>query len=262
MGWLDVLHGLFAASAECCPVCGKDKRRPPDAFFPVRHAAPRQALQALCADCLGRIPWIVSTACPICGRPERCGDCLRRRNRHFARCRGAVRYDEAMKEWLALYKYRGLEKLEPVMASMLAAAVEPLLRTAGGFDWVTAVPLAEGRLEERGFNQAERLALRIAKWYRLPYRSLLRRVRNTEKQSRKGRRDRLEDMKGNFVVSSEQGPPGGSPPFPSRSDRSAPTAILLVDDIYTTGSTVNECAFALRQAFPGCEVYGALWARS
>ncbi|CAM3693395.1 ComF family protein [Cohnella lubricantis] len=268
-GWLERLHGWLAASGGSCPMCGRDKRGPASAPIPVRHAAPREALRELCEGCLRRIPWIVRSVCPVCGRPERCGDCLRRRRRHFEHCRGAVRYDDAMKEWLGLYKYRGLEKLEPFMAAMLASAVERLLesqpsRAAGGgaFDLVTSVPLAEGRLEDRGFNQAERMAVWIARWYGMAYRPMLRRVRNSGKQSLMGRRDRMENMKGNFAALHAAGEGAGRRPDAEAIFATRPLRILLIDDIYTTGSTMNECAFALRGQWPGCEVYGALWARS
>lgn len=263
LSWLNRLHGLLDTSAGICPVCGRSKRGTSMTPVPLRHPAPREMLQELCESCLRQIPWIVRAACPICGRPQRCADCLRRKMRHFERCRGAVRYDDTMKEWLGLYKYRGLEKLEPFMCAMLALAIESLLQSAGGpFDAITSVPLAEGRLEDRGFNQAERMAIGIARWYRMPYRPMLRRVRNSGKQSFMGRQERMENMRGNFEPLDSDG--GGTPLRPSAEATFSPRPlrILLVDDIYTTGSTVNECAYALRKRYPTCEVYGALWARS
>ncbi|MBB6732264.1 ComF family protein [Cohnella zeiphila] len=277
MKWAEKLHGLLSVGGETCLICGRDSRYRAASFLPVRNAGPRKALRTLCASCLARIPWILSISCPVCGRPERCGDCLRRWERHFVCCRGAVRYDDAMKEWLAVYKYRGLEKLEPILAAMLSTAVEMLLNPLqDGVDVITSVPLAEGRLEERGFNQAERLSRRVAQWYGLPYEPMLRRARHTEKQSFKSRKDRLEDMKGTFALLEERNVPyamaGTVPtsvpfsasayprPLPGASAR--PLRILLVDDIYTTGSTMNECASVLRRGYPGCEIYGALWARS
>jgi ComF family protein len=167
----------------------------------------------------------------------------------MSRC--AVRYTDTMRDWLALYKYRGSERLEIVLAAMLAFAYERLCRVSGAsFPTITAVPLAQERLRERGFNQAERLAMRLADWYRISYSPLLRRLRHTEKQSLKSRRSRVVDMRATFAPQ-------------LRPEWTGP--VLLVDDIYTTGSTLNECARVLRQAAPTADppsVYGLLWARS
>ncbi|MBB6632597.1 ComF family protein [Cohnella thailandensis] len=261
MSWSAVLHSLLQPRGQACLLCGQSSAGgSARTALPIRHPASRRILlEGFCSKCLSRIPWIVAIACPVCGRPERCGDCLRRPNRPFVKVRGAVRYDAAMKELLALYKYRGLEKLEPALAAMLSAAAEPLLNEVR-FDVVTSVPIAERRLEDRGFDQAERIAMELARLYRLPYRRLLKRTRHTGKQSFKGRKDRIEDMKGTFAAI-EPPPAIGHPseafPFPPY-----PVRILLVDDIYTTGSTMTECSLALKSAYPDSEVYGAMWARS
>jgi ComF family protein len=156
-----------------------------------------------------------------------------------------------MKEWLALYKYSGNEGLEGVLAAILAFAYERLRDVSRcRFDAITSVPLAPERLRDRGYNQAERLAVRLAEWYGLNYRPLLLRLRHTEKQSLKTRRSRVTDMRGNFSVVA---------------DESFSEKIILVDDIYTTGSTLDECARVLtRDVQSGLprEVYGVLWARS
>lgn len=163
-----------------------------------------------------------------------------------------------MKEWLARYKYRGHEGLAPVMAAMLAFAYERLVDTmapvtgrAPLFHAVASVPLSDERERERGFNQAERMARHLSGWYGIPYRPLLRRVRHTEKQSLKSRRSRVTDMRGIFARATSDFPA----PFPESSN------LLLVDDVYTTGSTMNECARVLADGEPDVRVYGLAWAR-
>ncbi|XID91018.1 ComF family protein [Paenibacillaceae bacterium WGS1546] len=242
----------FAPSKRCCPICARDAGKDASAAaVPLRNPAPRRIIASLCGMCRDAIPWIVHPACRICGRAERCEDCVRRQRRStvFSRC--AVRYDDEMKEWLALYKYRGHEGLETVMAAMLAFAYEQLRDAARtDFQAIASVPLAPERLRDRGFNQAERLALRLADWYRIPYRPMLVRLRHTEKQSLKSRRGRVVDMRGSFAADPKALFSGN---------------ILLIDDVYTTGSTLEECARALRQAeAPNAplRVYGLLWARS
>jgi competence protein ComFC len=257
---IDLWSRWMQPKSSVCPVCGSQVSKASAneaSYIPVRHPAPRAILATLCVGCREAIPWIAVSVCRICGRPETCEDCQRQDIRYYEACRSAVKYNAAMKELLALYKYRGSEGLEPVMAAMLAFSYEQLQRELvqqgkGTFQpLVTAVPLARERLEERGFNQAERMAMRIAKWYGLAYAPLLIRQFHTEKQSLKNRRSRTTDMRGIFALSS--------------ADTSVRSAVLLVDDIYTTGSTVNECARILKMgssSHASSRVYGVLWARS
>ncbi|QTH42300.1 ComF family protein [Cohnella sp. LGH] len=241
----------FAPAKRECPICGRDSR-PAAVPIPVKNSAPRKALASLCGSCLQNIPWIANPVCRVCGRAELCEDCVRRTERFYAISRCAVRYTDEMKNWLALYKYRGNEGVETILAAMAAFAFERL-RAAdpqAHFPFITAVPLAPERLRERGFNQAERLAVRLAQWYGMTYQPLLLRLRHTEKQSLKTRRSRVVDMKGNFAAAHRSSFSGN---------------ILVLDDVYTTGSTLDECARVLLQASePQSErrIYGLLWARS
>lgn len=254
---LEAAYRLLRPNPQLCLHCGREERSPGAGglIAPLRSPAARTALSELCAACRACIPWIMTVACSVCGRPERCGDCLRRTARHFAASRAAVRYDDVMKEWLAAYKYQGAERLAPLMAAMLAAALERYSQApAQSFDLIAAVPLSESRLASRGFNQAEGMASILAGWYGIPYANLLVRTRDTEKQSRKGRGARIRDMQGLF----QPAIPAVHPSI----QNSANPRILLVDDIYTTGSTMNECARAIRQALPAADIFGLAWARA
>lgn len=271
-----------------CPVCGR-AFRPVAVPLPVASGQPRRELGALCPDCADRIPWILAPLCKVCGRPERCEDCRRRRETHFVVSRSAVRYDGTMREWLALYKYRGAERLEPVLAAMLAHALERMAAELGfdepgkAFGMMTAVPLSDERLAERGFNQAERLARRLAGWYGIPFAPLLRRIRHTDKMSFKSRSERLTDVRGIFSPdpliaavlvrrshsvaacarqSLSAAGSGRRPPVSGNSPRPL-YRILIVDDVYTTGSTMNEASRILKGALgAGFELFGLTWARS
>ncbi|WP_199616768.1 ComF family protein [Paenibacillus alkalitolerans] len=216
----------------------------------------------LCAECCGAVPWIAEIMCPVCGRYEECPDCKRRQEGERIVNRSAVRYDALMKEWLARYKYRGDERLEPLFSHMIGYAfgllADELARTGTGErpTVVSYVPLSERRLGERGFNQAERMAVRLSREKRLPLVSLLERTRHTEKQSYKSRRERLESLDRAFAVHS-----GG---LRRMRDMSAGGSvnIVIVDDVYTTGSTLNRCANEIKSALGGgVVVYGLTWAR-
>ena len=97
------------------------------------------------------------------------------------------------------------------------------------------VPLHRSRQMERQFNQAEEIARSIAIETGLPVSRLLKRVRRTETQTRLSRRQRMENLRGAFMLRE---------PFPGI----VPPGFLLVDDVFTTGSTVDECAKVLRKA--------------
>lgn len=185
-------------------------------------------------------------------------DCKRRSVTYFTRNRSAVRYDEQMKSWLALYKYRGQERLKEVLGPMLMHALQ--LHRADGkresTEYITFVPLSKERFDERGFNQAEQLAIELGKRTQIPVLPLFERTRHTNKQSLKARAERVEDMLGVFRIASV-----GMEGLQRLQRQHLSVKLFIVDDVYTTGSTLNECARVVKERFPAIEVYGLNWAR-
>lgn len=111
---------------------------------------------------------------------------------------------------------------------------------------VVPVPLAKKRLRERGFNQAEIISKSLATRYKLAQDShRLMKMKETEQQVGKSREERLENLEGAFSTTLSNPPPnlGGG-----RKGVVFPRAVLLVDDVWTTGATLSECAKVLRQA--------------
>jgi ComF family protein len=104
------------------------------------------------------------------------------------------------------------------------------------FDAVIPVPLHPQRERERGFNQADLLAGLLARSLRVPKRDLLRRIRPTPRQAGFDRSHRMENIRGAFVLR-----------------RSVPpaSALLLVDDVSTTGATLDACAAILKSGGAG-----------
>lgn len=123
------------------------------------------------------------------------------------------------------------------------------------FDLLTYVPLSMDRRKERGFNQAEQLARVLASQVYLPVMPLLQRLKNTDKMSFKSRRERLSNLEGVFHVPAERGMKVRKA-FWGRKVR-----IAIIDDVYTTGTTLNHCAMAIQEAVPEAEVFGLCWAR-
>lgn len=193
------------------------------------------------------IRFIEGPLCIRCGRSlevqATCADCYRRADTYFFSNRSGVHYNEKMKSIISLYKYRGHEVLHRALTELLVRAYFKHYSEIN-FDCVTFVPLHPKRLQERGFNQAQQLAISFGLRMKLPVRSLLVRRRDTEKQSKKDKLNRLRTLANVFEYLPST--------IPLRK-------VLLIDDIYTTGTTINECAKAL--AKNGEKVYSLTVAR-
>lgn len=194
-----------------------------------------------CPQCTAGIHFIRSPLCPRCGIPfpvtdgedHLCGECLVTR-RPYAVARAVGLYDETLLTAIHLFKYRGRIGIGKILGNIMADF-------AGGmwdmnvFSVIMPVPLHRKRLRERGFNQAVILAREIAKRFSLPIDFLtLRRVIFTEPQVGLGREGRSVNVREAFAV--------------RKPERTAGKRILLVDDVYTTGSTLTECAWTLLKA--------------
>lgn len=182
--------------------------------------------------------------------------------------RSAVHYNEQTREWIARYKYRGDEALAALFGTILNYKFRHMIgemraRQAGfHFHAIIPVPLSEERLLERGFNQAEQLAAAVAGKQRIKLTPLLLRNRHSDKQSSKTRRERMDNTYNLFAVHEEW------MAKLMRNGQPSPVRLLIVDDIYTTGSTVNACAAAItnciRHSYPTirAEIYVLTLARS
>ena len=150
----------------------------------------------------------------------------------FARSFGA--YTPRMSRAILLMKYGNVAPLGGWFARHLAGLVE---RQAQGFgaDVVVPVPLDRGRLRERGYNQAELIAKPLARLLGIPFRSyLLVRTRPRPNQLRLTRRERWETVRGAYATHKM-----------ARVDK---LRVLLVDDVFTTGATLDACSRALKGA--------------
>lgn len=243
---------------------GKALRAAWDAFASVLFPAPchvcRQPLETasripVCAACLNSLRRISAPVCRQCGRPlpavfrvevlPICHACARGLYR-FDLARSFAQYDSTMQRVITLLKYSPAAPLGSWLARQIEPIIgaEPFLRKV---NWVAPVPLDRTRLRQRGYNQAELIARPLASRLGLPLATdLLRRLRSRPARQKLSRRERWETVRGAF----EAGPAG-------RVDRSH---ILLVDDVMTSGATLDACARALRSG--GAEaVYAVTVAR-
>ncbi len=195
--------------------------------------------ERVCAGCRRRLVRIVPPLCRRCGKslsgqgPALCGDC-EGRSGHLDQNRSVVRYNDFAREIVALFKYRGRERLARPLGRMMA---EEACKMVPLPDWVTFVPLHPSRLKDRGFNQAELLARIVSAHLNRPLVPLLKRIRPTEPQSQKSRRERLVALRGAFAPAADRKVLG----------KMAGVRVLIVDDVYTTGSTLEECARILKE---------------
>ena len=205
-----------------------------------------QRRSLICGRCWSQARPVPEPFCPRCGRPfvsplalqdspgHLCGPC-RGQAPAFAVARAATLYEAGgtMRQAILLFKYGGRQSLARHLSHLMVEAVGGLF-DPGQFDLLIPVPLHPSRERERGFNQAALLAKEVGRAWGLRVGTrLLRRVRATEAQS--GRRpEREANVKGAFEV--------------AQPDRVEGRRLLLIDDVFTTGATVNECAKALLAA--------------
>ena len=169
--------------------------------------------------------------CPLClGAVWRPRQLLRKRRSHLAACYCLCDYCGPVRAMLQRLKYDGAVRYERAAAELLMQFPWP--ERLQYIDYVVPVPLAPEKERKRGFNQSEVLFRFWAEQY-WPWRNGLQRVRSTQAQWHLDKADRGDNVKRAFEVK-------GS--FDVRGKH-----ILLVDDIYTTGTTMEACAYALNK---------------
>lgn len=158
---------------------------------------------------------------------------------------GLYAYRTPLPELIHAFKYQGCLPFGRILGEWLAEAFSKVPEL-GRSDAVVPVPLHPSRERERGFNQAAALAAPVSRSAELPLLDALLRVRSTRPQWRLDRKGRRENLRNTF-----QARPG------MRLDRGR---YVLIDDVFTTGETLEGCAGALKRA-GACRVYGFVLAR-
>ncbi|MCI8428961.1 MAG: ComF family protein [Lachnospiraceae bacterium] len=204
---------------------------------PVCQEVVEEKGERICGICRTRLPYIRGPVCLKCGKPllseerEYCKDCGRKRR--WTDCgRASFLYDEVMRRSIAGYKYGGRREYAAFYAG------EILKRCAGEMKgWkgevFVPIPLHASRKRKRGFNQAELLSKELSKRSGIPTDAgLLKRVKKTHVQKELNDQERLTNLKDAFSV---------------RKGKVPCQNIILVDDIYTTGSTMDAAAKILKK---------------
>jgi ComF family protein len=218
----------------------------PGSFEPDEITFEKVMAHLICPDCIGGFLPAESPVCSVCGfvftsregGDHLCGKCIDL-PKHFGKARAVGLYYRAFMEVIHSFKYKGKLQLAVPLETLLFSV---LIRhwNINDFDLVVPVPLHVKRFRERGFNQAyllvKNLAIQAEKFIHEPVglkigRDLLERIRYTEPQTGLGRDKRMKNIKGAFTVKDVSAVEG--------------KRVLLVDDVYTTGATADECAKAL-----------------
>lgn len=204
-----------------------------DSFFPRRCVGCGRVGDFLCADCLGRLPRLTAPLCPRCGRPQasgiRCPDCWQRPSETDG-IRSVFEFDEVVRKSVHELKYRNLKAISRCLAQLLA---DYLKASPIPGEVLIAVPLHPRRLRQRGYNQASLLARELGKRIGLPViEDCLARVKQAQPQVR--------------AVDVEERHRNVADAFVCRDERVKDKQVIVVDDVCTSGATLESCAAALK----------------
>lgn len=203
-----------------CPICKK-------------HVL---STHGLCAECFKQIHFISRPYCEICGKPfefdipeeTRCGACCKK-NPIFTKARSAFLYDSFSAKLILPFKHSDHLELTPLLTNLLYRAGTDLFKET---DLIIGVPLHRFRYIKRKYNQADILAKALAKKTTIPYHPhILIRKRATVSQGHMKSTERKLNVAGAFTIKNK--------------DAIQDKNILLIDDVFTTGATLNECTKTL-----------------
>ena len=217
------------------PILNRLGRNVSDFFFPQFCVGCGLEGDILCGPCLANLERVSPPFCNRCGLPQTgtgpCRDCS-----DSGICidgiRSSLLFKKLTREIIHQFKYKNLRTLAPFLAILLNESLANYCLKA---DVLIPVPLHPARLRERGYNQAFLLAVELEKLSHIRvYSDVLRRTTNTPPQARTtSALERRRNMQGSFVCK-----------YGKLKDK----RVLLIDDVSTSGATLDACAFSLKQA--------------
>jgi competence protein ComFC len=211
-------------------------------FFPLHCAGCGKAIRSgwLCKACVDSLSFVRPPRCEVCSQPYSgaleafvCANC-RGRAFHFSCAVAVLQSRGVVRELIHRLKYAGEVWLASPLSDLLAQGLRDARLACCRFDALVPVPLHPLRKREREFNQAELLGRELSKRQEVPLWAALERVRYTVTQTHFNRRQRMQNLRDAFAVRRNVVLQGKN--------------LLLIDDVLTTGSTLDECARTLLMA--------------
>jgi ComF family protein len=223
-------------------------------FFPTKCAGCKRYIKDfkysyLCPECYKKLRSLPERVCPVCAKPinskhaDGCRECRERRN-NFSYVRPAGIYEGALKEIIHYMKFNKKKRLARVLSGfMLERVNDDIFKNV---DYMVAVPSGKASMSERGYDQTGIMAGYLSKARNIPVlKKAVKKRRETPAQNTLGRKERMRNLKGAFSANMDL----------------TGKIVLVVDDVFTTGATINEVARALKEA-GAKEVRGITAARS
>ncbi|MFC1576656.1 LptF/LptG family permease [Candidatus Omnitrophota bacterium] len=225
-----------------------DRLLPPACYVCEKNCSSKYGL---CDECLSEIRHIPPPYCPKCGihlnnNDPLCKECATKKS-PLERSWSSAYYKDSLKKCIHLFKYKGLSGLTGVLSDTMVDFARKN-RIHDKVDLIVPVPLSPAKKRERTYNHAEVLAHSLSKNLSLPLDAgSLKKVRWTKSQSALDKEARSKNVRDSFRA--------------VKNDSFRGKNVLLIDDVYTTGSTINECARVLIEAGAG-SVFSLTLARS
>lgn len=192
----------------------------------------------ICWECEKKLKKILPPVCLKCSKPidYNSSDCLCPEcsvyDKSFEMVKSLFSYEGIIKDGIYSFKYYNKPYFYKFFGNCLLNYMNEI--NYNNFDYITSVPLHKSKMRTRGYNQSELLAKYLAKKLYIPYIDALKRTKKTPKQSEQSKEDRRKNLKGAFTIKT-----------PLKFGNIKNSNVLLVDDVYTTGSTADECSKAL-----------------
>lgn len=188
----------------------------------------------ICAQCMEDMPFVEGKRCTVCGVPmkDEAEYCLRCQHApdSFVKNRSPLVYEGKAKQLIYQMKFANKSYIAKTLGALMA---DEYLNDDMGCEIITFVPMSEGEKKKRGFNQSELIAYEVGRRLNMPVLPALEKIKDTPSQKEMTGTQRAQNLKSAFVCV-----------YDVVKDRK----MLLIDDVFTTGATANECSNVLLKA--------------